>query len=88
MKFLHKRITEETCDLTGYSREELIGEIAFKILFDEVSQPVVQSKKDLRLQGIKDTYEVELLRKDQKKIWIRIKGSPVYDDQGNVAGTL
>ena len=81
-------INQQTCNITGFSAEELIGKTSHKTLFDSENGKIILNKNKLRQQGIKDIYEIELTRKNSDKIWIRCSGSPVYDDAGNVTGSV
>jgi PAS domain S-box-containing protein len=81
-------INQQTCDITGFSADEMIGKTCHKTLFDSENGKIILNKNKLRQQGIKDIYEIELTRKNGDKIWIRCSGSPVYDDAGNVTGSV
>lgn len=81
-------INQQTCKITGFLSEELIGKSCHKTLFDSENGKMILEKNKLRQQGIKDIYEIELTRKTRDKIWIRCSGSPVYDNAGNVTGSV
>jgi len=81
-------INQQTCNITGFSSEELIGKACHTILFDLENGKKILEKNKLRQQGVKDIYEIELTRKNSDKIWIRCSGSPAYDDAGNVTGSV
>jgi hypothetical protein len=81
-------INQQTCDITGFTSEELIGKTCHTTLFDLENGKRILEKNKFRQQGIKDIYEIELTRKNSDKIWIRCSGSPVYDDAGNVTGSV
>jgi len=81
-------VNQQTCDITGFSKEELVGKKCNHELFDPASRKIILEKNKLRLEGIKDRYEIELRKKNQEKIWIRCSGSPVYDDEGKVTGSI
>ena len=81
-------INQKTCEITGFSAEELIGKSGHETLFDSENGEIILKKNQLRKQGIKDIYEIELTRKNSDKIWIRCSGSPVYDNAGNVTGSV
>ncbi|HEX7583163.1 MAG TPA: response regulator [Prolixibacteraceae bacterium] len=81
-------VNQQTCDITGYTTEELTGTICSEILYDSVNQKIIQDKKRFWKQGIKDIFEIELLKKDKKKLWIRISNSPVFDEKGMVTGSI
>jgi len=81
-------INQQTCNITGFLAEELIGKACHTTLFDLENGKKILEKNKLRQQGIKDIYEIELTRKNSDKIWIRCSGSPVYDNAGSVAGSV
>ncbi len=81
-------VNQQTCNITGYTAGDLIGKNCSETLYDPISKKINQEKILLRKKGIKDIYEIELLRKDHKKIWIRISGSPVYDTSGDYSGSI
>jgi len=81
-------INQQTCEITGFTPEELIGKRCHTTLFDLENGKKILEKNKLRQQGIKDIYEIELTRKNSDKIWIRISGSPAYDNAGNVTGSV
>ena len=81
-------VNQQTCDITGFSAEELIGENSAQVLFDHQNREFIIEKNKLRKKGVKDTYEVVLTQKNGEKIWIRCSGSPVYDEEGTVSGTI
>ena len=81
-------INQRTVEITGYPANELIGENCTESLFEGENKQIVHNKRLLCLQGFNDKYEVELKRKDNKNVWIRISGSPVYDKSGKVSGAI
>lgn len=81
-------INQQTTEITGYSSSELVGKNCASMFYVGENYKLVLQKNLLRLQGTKDKYEIKLKRKDNKQIWIRISGSPVYDPNGNVIGTI
>ncbi len=76
------------CEITGYSREELIGKSANSTLLYPDDIPIMKEQEAQRLQGISGSYEVRLRRKDGRIIWVSISGTPVLDDQGNLVGSF
>lgn len=81
-------VNQQSCDITGFSQDELVGKKCALILFDSEYGQLLLQKNALRLKGIKDTFEALLTRKNKEKIWIRCNGSPVFDEKGNVTGTI
>src|ERR1051326_5575598 len=60
------------CDMTGYSRDELIGRGAEFLLADQRDLDFVRGKLDLRRRGLSDQYEVRLRRRDGTLIWAEV----------------
>jgi PAS domain S-box-containing protein len=84
IKFVNKRY----CEMLGYSRDELVGHIGFKVLLDEEMQKLIKKKNQDRMKGITDKYEIKMRKKDGTPIYLEVSGTPVYDNLGNVIGSL
>lgn len=85
------RAFSKFCDLVGYSEEELIGKDPL-LVFDN---PQMQEKlaefnehASRRSSGESSVYEVPLRRKDGHIIWIQISGTPIYNEQLEIVGSL
>lgn len=75
-------------DMSGYSLQELKGQLASKLLTTDVQAEVVYDKNTLREKGISDSYELEVTTKQgEKKFWL-ISGAPNYDDNGSLIGSI
>lgn len=76
------------CEMVGYSEAELIGQDP-KLLF---SPPQFISKAHQEeakfLQGKSVIWEAPLLKKNGSIIWSLINNTPIYDELGNLSGTL
>ena len=73
-------------ELLGYGQDDrqlVCNEIHFEDDFYEI-----ESKFDRRRQGISESYEKRLRRKDGEAVWVSTSASPVYDDRGEFAGSL
>lgn len=79
---------KQFCEITAYNEAEIIGEKIYKLLLDEEYHKLIKEKTKLRLSGIKDTYEVQIKRNDGTKIWVKISGSPWFDQNNNVIGSI
>ena len=82
--FVNKRM----CDMVGYRRDELLGKKAYEILIDEKDRGLMKEKIGLRNKRIDDRYEMRLKRKDGRFFWTEISGTPVFDQDGNVIGSI
>jgi PAS domain S-box-containing protein len=76
------------CEITGYDRFELIGEIATKIFLNNGSTSKIKRRIKKRKKLLSDSYELVLTKKDKKKCWVRISGSPIVDEENNVVGSI
>lgn len=76
------------CHLTGYTASELEGKIATELLVKQDSQKILEGETMKRKKGIPSVYELELLRKDGKPIWVMISGAPFYNERNEIAGTV
>lgn len=75
-------------DMSGYSSEELIGTKAGDIFLTAESQKIIESKSDLRLDGITDSYEVKAITKNnQNKTWL-VSGAPNYNLNSEYIGSI
>jgi diguanylate cyclase (GGDEF)-like protein/PAS domain S-box-containing protein len=84
MRFVNDRF----CEMTGYSREELVGQKTSWLVATEEDRELLLSKAALRRQGISDQYEVRIRRRDNSVVWMEIGGAPLIDADGNVIGTI
>ena len=76
------------CDMLGYTKEELHGKDANKILLPEEYLSVMELQDQQRTLGIAGVYEIELKKKDGSRIWVLISGAPFYNGQGEVVGSV
>lgn len=82
------KVYESFCELTGYSREELLDENSDINLLAPESYNTVEEHMRLRKEGKATVYEVKMIRKDGQEIWVLISGAPYYDDDGNINGSI
>ena len=82
--YTNQRISE----IYGYSPDELTGKIGYEILEHTDFHDVLKSKKEKRLQGQPDTFEVKGIKKSGETIWVRINGAPVRNAGGEIIGSV
>ena len=86
-----KHANKPFCDILGYERQELIGKVASDLFFgnndDEWKKKLVKENQKRR-KGIANAYEARLRKKDGGFIWAVISGSPNYDHNGKVIGSI
>ena len=76
------------CEMTGYTRLELMGETATKLLLNKDFAPQMETKIKERQQLRSDSYELVLNKKNGEKVWVRISGSPIVDLENSVVGSI
>ncbi|MBC7226919.1 MAG: GAF domain-containing protein [Thermoflexales bacterium] len=90
-------ITDETGHMTfvnpaaarllGYEPQELTGQHR-NIVLPPDQQPIVQRAVRRRRRGVSDRYELEMLRKDGRRVPVLVSGVPRFDETGRFIGTL
>ncbi len=82
--FVNNKFTQ----MMGYTPEEIIGKIGYEVLFDPADKEIIIKSNAERIEGKSGQYEVRQIKKNGESIDLLVNGSPVYDDQGNVIGSL
>jgi PAS domain S-box-containing protein len=78
-------VNRRFCDLLGYTRDELIGRSLWSLL-DQANQVIMEEHVARRRKGEQSLYELDLLRKDGRRISTLVSGTPLLDDQGTFLG--
>jgi two-component system, sensor histidine kinase len=76
------------CQLTGYTKEEIIGKKANELFLKPEHRQIVKINLSKREQGISSTYEVPLVKKDGTTAWLLVSGTPFYDQNNNLIGSI
>lgn len=79
---------DRICEMTGYTREELLGKVALDLLFDEDGRKFIKENNKQRQKGMSGLYEVRLRKKSGEFIWVLIGGAPLISADGVVIGSL
>jgi PAS domain S-box-containing protein len=81
-------VNQRMAEVTGYSEEELLGKISYRLLAPEEVWPKMQRRLRERLSGKVEIYENELIRKDGRRMWIQVQASPYKNARGEIVGTV
>lgn len=87
---LAERITyanERFCTLSGYSLAELVGSSSFDYV-DEANAQLITANLAYRRQGEGTSYELAIKRKDGQPVHCLVAGSPLYDEQQTLTGSV
>ncbi|MFY0594616.1 PAS domain S-box protein [Roseivirga sp.] len=79
---------EAMCLITGYSKEELVGQHASDLLVDDTTRSVIDNQHEQRLEGVASVYQLKLRHKNGDELWALISGAPIYDAKGNRVGSI
>ncbi|TMM56654.1 PAS domain S-box protein [Maribacter algarum] len=80
-------VNHSFCKMSGFEEEELVGKKASDILKLK-DKTIIDAKRDLRMSGESDSYEVEVLNKKGEVLHWLISGAPRYDHTKSVVGSI
>lgn len=75
-------------ELSGFSRDELVGKNIANILANKDNEEIIKEKKQQRVDGISDIYEIPVKNKQGELKWWMVSGAPNYDDTGKLIGSI
>ena len=84
IEYVNARMSE----MCGFSREEMIGHLAFEVLLPRDEWPELHWRNERRAQGFSDVYEALLQRKSGERVWVLVHATPLRDASGQVVGTI
>jgi PAS domain S-box-containing protein len=74
--------------ISGYSKEEIIGKKASEVFVAETHLSLVQDKLSDRAKGHSDMYEILVKNRTGENRWWMVSGAPNYDDKGELIGSI
>ena len=80
-------INPSMAKMLGYTIEEMVG----KSLFLFMNEKEIENTKinlERRKKGISEERDLEMIHKNGKKVYLRIRASPIFDIEGNYKGTF
>ncbi len=81
-------VNDRICEMTGFSRNELIGKTTYDITRDEETRQLIKKINVQRLQGISGQYEINLKTKSGENLWVIVGGAPIINVEGKITGTM
>ena len=78
---------KKIADMLGYSPEEVAGRPIWGFISEEY-RPIVKMNLEKRRQGISESYEAKLRRKDGSSIWVLLNAKPLFDREGKYIGAM
>ena len=81
-------VFDEFCNITGYSREELLDADPKELLFDKEWREIINAQQKQRNDGDFGVYEIPLRSKSGEIKWVIISAAPKFDANRNVTGSV
>ena len=80
-------VNQKLCDMLGYTKDEMIG-THLNLYLDDSMMKLTNSYQERREKGLKDTYELEFLKKDGTIIQTSVKAAPILKENGEFKGSF
>ena len=81
-------VNNRFCEMVGYSADELVNRNWTQMLLDDDGRESIRQANERRRRGISDRYEIKLRRKSGELFWVIIGGSPMFDHNGVITGSI
>jgi len=84
VEYINKQFTE----LLGYTPEDIVGKIGYKILHDPEDLKIVENANVERINNVFSSYEIQFKAKGGRKFDILVSGSPLKNAEGEIIGSI
>jgi two-component system, cell cycle sensor histidine kinase and response regulator CckA len=76
------------CEITGYTRDELIGRVGYDLLLAPEEREPLRQRNAERAEGTAGRYAMQQVRPDGTRYWVEVQGNPIRDAAGRIVGTV
>ncbi|MFW9916508.1 MAG: PAS domain S-box protein, partial [Candidatus Thorarchaeota archaeon] len=80
-------VNDRTCEMIGYSRDEMLGRPTVDFL-DEINRRKFEEQLIRRREGERSSYELVWIRKDRSPIPTIMSSTPIFDANGQYKGSF
>ncbi|MFX1496988.1 MAG: PAS domain S-box protein [Promethearchaeota archaeon] len=80
-------VNPKLCEMLGYTKNEMIGTNLHNFFNEEMST-LVNSYTERRKNGLKDTYELDFIKKNGTILNTRVNAAPILGENGNFKGSF
>ena len=80
-------VNKKMAEMLGCSREEMIGK-SVRDFTDEEGKAIFEMNMKKRRQGINESHEFKLLRKDGLPLWALVNSKSLFDKNGKFIGSM
>ena len=80
-------VNKKMAEMLGCSREEMIGK-SVRDFTDEEGKAIFELNMKRRQQGINESHEFKLLRKDDSPLWALVNSKSLFDETGKFTGSI
>ncbi|HEY9856220.1 MAG TPA: PAS domain S-box protein [Stenomitos sp.] len=80
-------VNAEMARMLGYSVEDMMGASLFDFM-NEHERAIARRNVERRKHGIKEVHDFKFRRKDGAEIWTMVSANPIFDPDGQFAGSL
>lgn len=80
-------VNEKMAEMLGYTQDGMVGRYAWEFACKE-GKVITKQNLEKRKQGIDESYEFKLKRKDGSPVWTFVSGKSLFDNNGRFIGTM
>ena len=80
-------VNKKMLDMLGYTLEEGLGRSIWGFISDECKS-IIKMNLEKKKQGISESVEVKLIRKDGSHLWTHMNSKPLFDKEGKYTGAV